>query len=522
MTQTDTVQQPVLEMKNITKAFPGVVALDDVTFECRPGEVHALVGENGAGKSTLMKILSGAYTADRGRLMLSGKQVSFEHPSQAQRAGISIIYQEFNLLPDRSVAQNIFLGREPMRVWSVNEREMNAQTTELLDSLDVKLDPKEMVRNLSVAQQQEVEIAKALSLDADIVVMDEPTAALSVHETDSLLTLVDRMRQRGVTVIFITHRLEEVFEIADRITVLKDGQLVKTTETSQVTRNELVHLMVGREFDTYFPPKARPEDIGDVVLEVEGLGIKGRLETISFQVRQGEIVGVAGLEGSGRTRLARCLFGVIPSDSGRVLLQGKPIQIRGPRHAINNGIGYITEDRKQEGLVLMLSIRSNVALPSLKKRQNGGFIRFTEEKETVHSLAQSLDLRATSEGQEVQFLSGGNQQKVVLAKWLATDAKLLIFDEPTRGIDVGAKAGIHQLMRQLAANGAGILMISSELPEIIGMSDRVIVMRDGQIEAEFPGDDLTEQMIMHAATGTNGNQVGLGVPSDGYHTAKAE
>jgi ribose transport system ATP-binding protein len=496
-------QTPILEMRGITKQFPGVKALQDVTFNCLPGEVHALVGENGAGKSTLMKVLSGAYRPDQGALLVRGREVSFRHPREAQENGISIIYQEFNLLPYRSVAHNIFLGREPRRGMIVDERSMVQQTDALLKELGVDISPTALVANLRVAQQQEVEIAKALSLNADILIMDEPTAALSLQEVDSLLELVLRLKKRGVTIVYITHRLEEIFRVADRITVLKDGAIVATCDTAEVTRNDLVHLMVGREFDTYFPEKARPEDIGAPILEVQKLSSGRSLRDVSFQIRRGEIVGFAGLEGSGRTYLARTLFGEEPIDSGTISLNGQPLRLRGPQDAIAAGIGFITEDRKTEGLVLPLSVRWNMALPSLNKRQRLGLIQRMDESRMVRAYTQSLDVRGAGEDQEVQYLSGGNQQKVVLAKWLASEARVLIFDEPTRGIDVGAKAGIHQLMRQLAADGVAIMMISSELPEVIGMSDRVIVMRRGTIAAEFAGDKVTENMIMQAATGTD-------------------
>lgn len=495
-------------MRGITKQFPGVIALQEVTFACMPGEVHALVGENGAGKSTLMKILTGAYRPDQGTLLVRGSEVNFHHPQEAQQHGISIIYQEFNLLPYRSVAHNIFLGREPRRGLMVDERKMVQQTGALLQELGVDISPTALVANLRIAQQQEVEIAKALSLHADILIMDEPTAALSLHEVDNLLELVLRLKQRGVTIIYITHRLEEIFKIADRITVLKDGRHVNTCDAAAITRSDMVHLMVGREFDTYFPTKAQPEAVGPAVLEAQHLHSGKALHDVSFQIRRGEIVGFAGLEGSGRTYLARLLFGEETLDSGTIILDGQPVRFRSPRDAIAAGVGFISEDRKNEGLVLPLSVRWNMALPSLRLRQRLGWIQRPAEHAMVHALSESLDLRAAGEGQEVQFLSGGNQQKVVLAKWLATAAKLLIFDEPTRGIDVGAKAGIHQLMRRLAAEGAGILMISSELPEVIGMSDRIIVMRRGGIAAEFTGDNITENMIMQAATGTNASNGG--------------
>jgi ribose transport system ATP-binding protein len=498
-------QNYILEMCNITKTFPGVVALDDVTFECLSGEAHALVGENGAGKSTLMKILSGAYRPDKGNLILRGKKMEFHHPQEAQGAGISIIYQEFNLLPDRSVAQNIYLGREPRRRLFVDDRKMIAQTEQLLTDLGVEINPREKVGVLGVAQQQEIEIAKALSLEADLIVMDEPTASLSLHEVESLLELVKRLKERGITIIYITHRLEEVFQIADRVTVLKDGMLVSTSPIGELTRDTLVHQMVGREFDHYFPPKAEKDAIGDPILEVQNLSAGKDLRGVSFQVRRGEVLGFAGLEGSGRTRLARTIFGADRYDSGRILLNGKSVRFRNPVNAIEEGFAYISEDRKKEGLVLSLAIRPNVTLPNLGVQSFFGLIRQRQERQLVEELSQSLDIRMADQNQETQFLSGGNQQKVVLAKWLATKAKVLLFDEPTRGIDVGAKASIHQLMRDLASQGVAVMMISSELPEVIGMSDRVIVMRDGAVEAELQADELDEPTIMRAATGTNRN-----------------
>jgi ribose transport system ATP-binding protein len=449
-----------------------------------------------------MKILTGAYRPDEGTLTVRGAEVSFHHPREAQQHGISIIYQEFNLLPYRSVARNIFLGREPQRGLIVDERKMVQQTADLLREIGVKISPTTPVAQLRVAQQQEVEIAKALSLNAGILIMDEPTAALSLHEVDHLLDLVQRLKQRGVTIIYITHRLEEIFRIADRITVLKDGRVVTTREARSVTRNQLVELMVGREFESYFPPKAAPSEIGETILDVRNLSAEGNMHDVSFQIRRGEIIGFAGLEGAGRSFLARALFGEEPISSGSVTLNGKPVRARNPRQAIAAGIGFISDDRKNEGLVLPLSVRWNTALPSLDRRQVLSLINRRAETGVVRNMTASLDLRAASGDQEVQFLSGGNQQKVVLAKWLATQAKLLIFDEPTRGIDVGAKAGIHQLMRRLASEGVAIMMISSELPEVIGMSDRVIVMRNGAIAATFPGDRVTEHMIMQAATGT--------------------
>src|SRR5215213_610424 len=496
---------PLLQMRGITKSFFGVPVLDAVDLDVEAGEVHALVGENGAGKSTLMKILAGAYQPDAGSILLDGAEVRFGHPRQAQERGVSIIYQEFNLLPERTVAQNIFLGREPARGPLVDNRAMEEATARILAELGVEgtISPGSPVRELSVAQQQTVEIAKALSFEARILVMDEPTAALSPHEVDALFERVGLLQQRGLAVLYISHRLKEVFELSRRITVLKDGRRVDTVASDSVRPGELVRMMVGRELDHYFPPRATAGEIGDVRLQVRS-GAVGKLHDVDLEVRAGEIVGLAGLAGAGRTEVARALFGVEPFTAGVVELNGKPVRIRSPRQAIRAGIGFLTEDRKLEGLVLLQSVRDNalLALRSLgQTRMNERpILGLEKEAPSVLDLARRVELRAASLEQEVRYLSGGNQQKVVLAKWLATRAQILIFDEPTRGIDVGAKAGIHELMRELARAGAAILMISSELPEVIGMSDRILVMRDGTIAGELP-PGASEAQIMLLATG---------------------
>ena len=492
---------PLLQMRGITKSFFGVPVLDAVDLDVMAGEVHAVVGENGAGKSTLMKILVGAYQPDEGSILLDGEEVRFSHPRQAQERGVSIIYQEFNLLPERTVAQNIFLGREPARGPLVDNRAMEEATAKLLAELGVEgtILPDTPVRELPVAQQQTVEIAKALSFEARILVMDEPTAALSPHEVDALFERVRLLQERGLAVLYISHRMKEIFELSRRITVLKDGRKVDSVASNSVRPGELVRMMVGRELDHYFPPRATAGEIGPVRLQVRG-GAIGKLHDINLEVRAGEIVGLAGLAGAGRTEVARAIFGVEPFTSGVVELNGKQIRIRSPRQAIRAGIGFLTEDRKLEGLVLPQSVRDNalLALRSLGRAR-------VEERPgraapSVLDLARRVELRAASLEQEVRYLSGGNQQKVVLAKWLATRAQILIFDEPTRGIDVGAKAGIHELMRELARAGAAILMISSELPEVIGMSDRILVMRDGTIAGELP-PGASEAQIMLLATG---------------------
>ncbi|HSI79373.1 MAG TPA: sugar ABC transporter ATP-binding protein [Solirubrobacterales bacterium] len=488
---------PLLEMRGISKEFYGVRVLDKVDLDCKAGEVHAIVGENGAGKSTLMKILVGAYTPTEGEVRIEGEPVSFSHPLEGQHAGVSIIYQEFNLLPDRSVAENIFLGREPKRGLLVDRRQMEERSAEILEQLapDDPISPRAQVGLLSVDRQQTVEIAKALSLDSKIVVMDEPTAALAAHEVERLFEQIERLKERGIGVVYISHRLKEIFEIAERVTVLKDGERVDTKRPSEVTSPDLVRMMVGRELDQYFPQRADAGSRGPVKLRLRGAA-NYLLSNIDLDVHGGEILGLAGLQGSGRTELARAIFGADPFDTGKLELDGKEREIRSPREAVAAGIGFVTEDRKSEGLALMQSVRDNVALAWRGLRRS---LRKQHELE-IGELTKAVELRARGLGQEVRFLSGGNQQKVVLAKWLATEPQLVIFDEPTRGIDVGAKAGIHDLIRGLADEGVAVIMISSELPEVIGMSDRIIVMRHGSIAGELAAGP-TEAEIMFLATG---------------------
>jgi ABC-type sugar transport system ATPase subunit len=490
---------PLLQMTGISKSYFGVRVLNEVDLDCRAGEVHAVVGENGAGKSTLMKILAGATQPDAGAISLDGAEFRFTHPDRAQRQGISIMYQEFTLLPERTVAQNVFVGREPRRGPLVDTRAMEAATRRLLGDLrvDDRISPRALVRDLTVGLQQMVEIAKALSQNAKVLIMDEPTAALAPHEVESLFDRVRLLKQRGLGIIYISHRLPEVFDLADRITVLKDGSRTGTVNTAAVTPGDLVRMMVGRELSHYFPPRATRDALGDVRLRLH-CGRAGSLHDIDLEVRAGEVVGVSGLEGSGTTELARVLFGATSMSEGELELDGHRLHLRGPRQAIRNGLGFLSEDRKAEGLVLPLSVRDNSLLAV---RSLGGRVRRRLMRgRSVAELARRVDLRTKNLDTEVQYLSGGNQQKVVLAKWLATQAKVFIFDEPTRGIDVGAKAGIHELMRELAQAGAGIVMVSSDLPEIIGMSDRVLVLRDGALVGELPGG-ATEDDIMLLATG---------------------
>jgi ribose transport system ATP-binding protein len=505
-TETKPVEtiQPTMEVRNISKRFPGVVALDDVSLQFFPGEIHAVVGENGAGKSTLMKIMSGAYTPDAGTIHLSGEKVSFSHPREAQMRGVAIIYQEFNLLPERTVAHNIFLARESTRAGTLDMRKMNRDAIDVLKELGVEkmISPTSLVSSLSVAEQQLVEIAKAISFKAKVLIMDEPTAALTYTEVGLLNDLVNRLKQKGMAIIFISHRLKEVFDLAEKITVLKDGKLIKTVIKKDVTPSDVVYLMVGRSLDHYFPPLGQPEDFGEVVLKVKDASNQV-LKDINFELRKGEVLGIAGLQGSGRTELAQSLFGVTPFKTGTMELHGKAIVVKSPAKAIKNKVGFVTEDRKSEGLAPRQPIRDNMLLTVRSIQFLFGLILkdgIRSSRKLVPMLGQQVDIKTDSFDREAQYLSGGNQQKVVLAKWLASKADVFIFDEPTRGIDVESKAGIHDMIRELTKKGTAVLMISSELPEIIGMSDRVLVMADHRIAGELPARS-TEQEIMLMAIG---------------------
>jgi ABC-type sugar transport system ATPase subunit len=499
---------PLLEVRNISKQFPGVVALKDVSVKFLPGVIHAVVGENGAGKSTLMKILAGAYTPDSGSIFLRGQRVAFSHPKEAQERGISIIYQEFNLLPDRTVAQNIFLGREPGWFGTLSVAALNHEATAVLKEVeaDQLIAPGALCSSLSVAEQQLVEIAKAISFDASVLIMDEPTASLTSVEVKMLTELTAKLKSRGMAIIFISHRLAEVFDLADTITVLKDGELVDTVMTADTTPPKVVEMMVGRELDHYFPPLGVAEDFGDVVLRIEGGG-NAALKDINLELRRGEVLGIAGLQGSGRTELAQALFGVAPFSTGSIEVAGKVRNIKSPPDAIRLKMGFVTEDRKAEGLLPKQPIRDNILLTVRTLQPLLGLISrdgTRRSRKLVPTLAEKVDLRTDTFDKEAQFLSGGNQQKVVLSKWLSSEADVFIFDEPTRGIDVEAKAGIHDMIRGLTKQGIAVLMISSELPEILGMSDRILIMRDGRIAGELPARS-TEQDIMLIATGHTSN-----------------
>jgi ribose transport system ATP-binding protein len=493
---------PILEMRGIVKSFPGVRALDGVGFHCGRGEVRALVGENGAGKSTLIKILSGVYQADSGSILLDGREVAFNHPVESLAAGISVIYQEFSLLPDRTVAENIFLGREPVRRGMLDRARMWRETQEALGLFGSGhgIDPGSLVSELGVAQQQMVEIAKAVSLEARVVVMDEPTAALDENECEVLFSIIDRLRKRGTAVIYITHRMREVTRVADAVTVLKDGKVA--AEFDHVPEpSRVINAMVGRELADFYPPPAAAEEIGEPVLVVRGGG-NHRLSDIDFELRAGEITSFAGIQGAGRTAVALALFGREPFTRGTMIMAGKEVRFTRPRDAIRAGLILVPGDRKAEGLFLMqpvidngmVSARSFAALLASSK----GSGELTTAR--MEALFDQLDVRAADYGQEVQFLSGGNQQKVVVARWLSLAPKVLIFIEPTRGVDVNAKVAIYDLMREMARGGAAVMMISSDLPEVLGASDRILVMREGRIAAEHRRG-VSEATIMADATG---------------------
>jgi len=492
----------LVEMTAISKDFPGVHALRDCRFELRAGEVHALVGENGAGKSTLMKILAGVYRRDTGRIRFKGAEVELASPRAAQQLGISIIHQELSLMPNLTVAQNIFIGREPhgRLPFLLNERALNEQARVLFERMHLKLDPEVRVANLTVARQQMVEIAKALSYKAEVVIMDEPTAALTETEIDELFRIIRSLRDGGVGVVHISHRLEELKRISDRVTVMRDGQYIATVETKDASIDRIISMMVGRtiyEGAPEIPETANPE----VLLEVRGLTRGRMVRDVSFNLRRGEILGLAGLVGAGRTELARAVFGADRADSGTILVHGRPAHITSPAVAVRYGIGYLSEDRKRYGLALGMDVETNIVLATLRRFLRAlGRVDFRRTRKVAEQRVQQLAIKTPSLRQRVRNLSGGTQQKVVIAKWLTADTDILIFDEPTRGIDVGAKSEIYHLLNELARQGKGIVMISSELPEILRMSHRIVVMCEGRIRGELSGAEATQEKIMTYAT----------------------
>ena len=489
----------ILELKNISKSFTGVEVLHDVSFQLRPGEVHALLGENGAGKSTLVKIMTGVHQPDHGEILLNGEPVQLSDARDSRQAGIAAIYQELTLFPDLDVAENIFVGRQPIGFGGrVDWRKLYAEAGKLLESLGVKLDLKQKARTLSIAQQQMVEIARAFSIKARILIMDEPTSSLTLSEVADLFRLVQRLRTEGTAIIFISHRLEELFEISDRVTVLRDGSYVGTRLIKDITRDDLIRMMVGRTISNLFPKQE--VQTGDVILKVENLARAGSFQDVSFELRRGEILGMAGLVGAGRTNVARALFGVEAATAGTIQVDGREVVITSPQQAIELGLAYVPEDRQLHGLIPAMHITSNISLPMLNQYASMGWLQDKSELKSSYEAARQMEVRANNIWQQARELSGGNQQKVVLAKWLSTKPRILILDEPTRGIDVGTKAAVHELMSNLAAEGMAILMISSELPEILGMSDRIIVMREGHLTGQFSRAEATQEKIISAAT----------------------
>ncbi|MGE5461737.1 MAG: sugar ABC transporter ATP-binding protein [Syntrophothermus sp.] len=492
----------LLQMEGIYKSFPGVQALSDAQFDLRYGEVHALVGENGAGKSTLMKILGGIYSRDAGQVILEGQEVEITSPAMAQHLGISIIHQELNLMPHLTVAQNIFIGREPRAKvpFVVDDKTTNEKAMQLFEMLNLRLDPNTKVADLTVAKQQMVEIAKALSFNAKILVMDEPTAALTDTEIEELFAIIRQLRAKGVGVVHISHRLEELRLISDRVTVMRDGKYVKTLRTSEASIDQIISLMVGRTI--YESAPELPENPNqEVVLEVRNLNRGRVLRDVSFDLKRGEILGFAGLIGAGRTEVARAIFGADSHESGEIYIKGKQVHIKSPRDAVKQGIGYLSEDRKRYGLALVMDVKENVALAAMRKFLKAfGWVDYKKAAERGQEMTTALNIKTPSLEQKVKFLSGGNQQKVVIGKWLTADTDILIFDEPTRGIDVGAKSEIYKLLNDLAHQGKAIIMISSELPEILRMSHRVVVMCEGRVTGVLSVNEATQENIMKYAT----------------------
>ena len=494
------MEDVILTMKGIDKTFPGVHALNHVDFDVRRGEVHALMGENGAGKSTLMKVLTGICAKDSGEIVFEGRTVEFRSPGEAQEAGIVIVHQELNMIGHLTVAQNIFIGREPKRGLFIDDARMNKEAAKLFAQLRIDIDPKETMSNLTVAKQQMCEIAKAISHDAKVIIFDEPTAALTENEIEQLFAIIQDLRAKGYGIVYISHRMDEIKRITDRVTVMRDGQYIGTLITAECTKEDIISMMVGRVI--YEDPKTenRCPPGAPVVLKVEHLNAGRLVRDVSFELHQGEILGFAGLVGAGRTETARALFGADPRDSGDIYIDGKKAEIHSPRDAVKAGIGYLSEDRKRFGAVLQKSVAENTTLASLQKFMKGIFIDKRREAGTAAEHVKALKTKTPDVEQPVKNLSRGNQQKVIIAKWLVSDARIMIFDEPTRGIDVGAKQEIYELMAKLAETGKSIIMISSELAEILRLSDRIIVMCEGRITGEMDIADATQEKIMAAAT----------------------
>ncbi|HHU53251.1 MAG TPA: sugar ABC transporter ATP-binding protein [Clostridiaceae bacterium] len=489
----------LLEMKNVNKAFSGVQALSDVQFHLRHGEVHAFMGENGAGKSTLMKILTGVYQRDTGEVLLEGKAVEYANTAEAMADGVVIVHQELNMMGDLTVYENIFIGRESMNGFLINDRDNVKRARELFDVIGVSIDPYAKVDSLTVGQQQMVEIAKAVSHDAKIVVFDEPTSALTQTEINELFTIINDLKSKGIGIIYITHRMDEVFQISDRITVLRDGEYVGTVNTANTDKDELISMMVGRELTEEVKLASQVDDDAEVVLEVEHLSAGRMVKDVSFKLRKGEILGVSGLMGAGRTEMARLIYGAEQPESGTIKLHGEEVKIKTTEEAVAMGIGYLSEDRRRYGVLVDKNVAENTVLASIDKYVSSGLINDTRANADALEYNEMVKTKMTGVGQVVRTLSGGNQQKVIVAKWLLRDSEILIFDEPTRGIDVGAKAEIYEIMQELADEGKSIIMISSEMQEILRMSDRIVVMCEGNVTATLPIEGATQEEILSYA-----------------------
>lgn len=501
------MKEPILTLHDISMHFPGIKALDGVKLSLRPGEVHALIGENGAGKSTLVKVITGVYRPTEGSIVYMGREVEFKSPQEAQQAGIAVIHQETSMFGDLSVAENIFMGHAPRVALPgafpfkpISWASMNRRAAALLGRLGMKIDPRALVKDLSTAERHLVEIAKALSQEAKILIMDEPTSALTIRETEELFTLVRKLKEEGTAIAFISHKFEELFEIADYYTVLRDGRYIGEGSISEAREDDLVKMMVGRSIDQLFPKTEAV--IGDTVLEASGLSKTGIFKDVSFSVRRGEILGFFGLVGAGRSEVMRSLIGVDTLDGGTLNMMGTPKKFRSPGEAMREGIVYVPEDRQRQGAVLTMSIADNITLPQIDRLSDAGFLNAEKERKVAEEYAKKLEVKAAGIGYDVQTLSGGNQQKVVLAKWLASNPTLLILDEPTKGIDVATKSAVHAIVSDLACRGLAVVMVSSELPEIMGMTDRVVVMHEGVVSAVFERKDFKEEDIMRAAMGS--------------------
>lgn len=496
-------EQAIIQMKGISKSFANNKVLENVEFDILPGEVHALMGENGAGKSTLMKILTGIYERDSGTIMVKGKEVHFKNAREAENSGIAVIHQELNIIPHLTVAENMFLGKElaisPFGI--TRDKEMKQKTRQYLNRLGIDIDPSIEAAQLSVGQQQMIEIARAVAANTEVLIMDEPTAALTDREIEALFKVISSLKNEGVGIVYISHRMEEIFQICDRISVLRDGEFIGVKAIKDTSFDEIVKMMVGRQLGERFPE--RKHVIGEERFKIEDFTRKGKFSNISFSVRKGEILGIAGLMGAGRSEIMEAIFGYLPLDSGKMWIDGDEVSIKSPYDAIKRGIGFITEDRKSKGLVLSLSVRENFSLTNLLKISKNSIISSRKEQNLVDDLIKKLHVKTSSSELEVRSLSGGNQQKIVIGKWLGIEPKILILDEPTRGVDVGAKKEIYQIMNELTNQGVSIIMVSSELPEILGMSDRIAVIHEGKLTAILNREEADQEKIMQAATGGN-------------------